>query len=306
MSRVDHEPPPSAQEAERAAKEADKRSRDAKVQEQDRQAFGRLLQGQKESQQTARTNEKRQGEAKAGEQQASTQTRGQDQADRAARLARGGTLQHARVMEQARGFQGALEQSQGRTQTSDQGRVQARDTGRQKDRVEHEDRKEGIAQKAQARQDRDADLAAVERREQSRPLAAIDGNDRGGGGGGGAPQDDGSAAAAAALKAQKPLPDVQGAASAGPVKQIPPELLEKLVATVYLAVTEKGLKEFQIELKDGPLKGAFLKISAENGKVALKFSGLDAQTKNLIDSSKGDLMRRLGKKGLSLARLDVG
>jgi hypothetical protein len=90
------------------------------------------------------------------------------------------------------------------------------------------------------------------------------------------------------------------------VKQIPPEMLEKLVSTVYLAVTEKGLKEFQIELKDGVLKGAFLKISAENGKVGLSFSGLDAGTKNLVESSKGDLMRRLEKKGLKLARLDVG
>jgi hypothetical protein len=305
MSRVDHEPPPSAQEAERAAKEADKRSRDAKLQEQDRQAFGKLLAGQKDAKESARSQEKKQSEARTSEQKVSAQAKGSDNADRAARLARGGTMQHARVLEQARGFQGALEQSQNKTQANDQGRVQSRDTGKQKDRVEHEDRKEVVAQKAQAKQDREADLAAVERREQARPNAAINNDDRGGGGGG-QPQDDGSAAAAAAIKAQKQLPDVKGAAAAGPVKQIPPELLEKLVSTVYLAVTEKGLKEFQIELKDGPLKGGFLKISAENGKVALKFSGLDANTKNLIESSKGDLMRRLGKKGLSLARLDVG
>ncbi|MBM4280639.1 MAG: hypothetical protein FJ137_07715 [Deltaproteobacteria bacterium] len=303
MSRVDHEPPPSAQEAERAAKEADKRSRDAKLQEQDRQAFGKLLQGQKQAKDGARSAEKKQGEARAGEQKATSQTKGQEQADRAARMARGGALQHGRVMEQAKGFQGALESTQQRTQVGDQGRVQARDTGKQKDRVEHDDRKEAVTQKAQAKQDREADLAAVERRESARPNAAIDTSDRGGGGGG-QPQDDGSAAAAA-LKAQKQLPDVKATAAAASVKQIPPELLEKLVSTVYLAVTEKGLKEFQIELKDGPLKGAFLKISADNGKVALKFSGVDAHTKNLIESSKGDLMRRLGKKGLTLARLDV-
>jgi hypothetical protein len=304
MSRVDNEPPPSAQEAERAAKEADKRSRDAKLQEQDRQAFGKLLQGQKEAKDGARSTEKKQAEARQGEQKASTQAKGSEQADRAARMARGGTLQHARVMEQAKGFQGALEQTQQKTQTNDQGRVQSRDSGKQKDRVEHDDRKEVVEKKAQAKQEREADLAAVERREGARPNAAINNDDRGGGGG--QPQDDGSAAAAAAIKAQKQMPDVKATAAAGPVKQIPPELLEKLVSTVYLAVTEKGLKEFQIELKDGPLKGGFLKISAENGKVALKFSGLDAHTKNLIESSKGDLMRRLGKKGLSLARLDVG
>jgi hypothetical protein len=304
MSRVEHEPPPSAQEAERAAKEADKRSRDTRLQEQDRQAFGKLLQGQKEAKDGARTSEKKQAESRQGEQKATSQARGNDQAERAARMARGGTLQHARVMEQAKGFQGALEQSQHKTQTDDQGRVQARDTGKRSDRVERDDRKEVVEQKAQAKQDREADLATIERRDAARPFAAISNDDRGGGGGG-QPQDDGSAAAAAAIKAQKQLPDVKGAAAAGPVKQIPPELLEKLVSTVYLAVTEKGLKEFQIELKDGPLKGCFLKISADNGRVALKFSGLDAQTKNLIEASKGDLMRRLGKKGLSLARLDI-
>jgi hypothetical protein len=304
MSRVDNEPPPSAQEAERAAKEADKRSRDAKLQEQDRQAFGKLLQGQKSSKESAQAGDKRQAEARQGEQKSTAQAKGQEQADRTARMARGGTLQHARVMEQAKGFQGALEQTHQRTQGQDQGRVQARDTGKQKDRVEHDDRKEAVTQKAQAKQEREADLARVEAREQARPNAAIDTNDRGGGGG--QPQDDGSAAAAAAIKAQKQLPDVKATAAPQAVKQIPPELLEKLVSTVYLAVTEKGLKEFQIELKDGPLKGGFLKISAENGKVALKFSGLDAHTKNLIESSKGDLMRRLGKKGLSLAKLEVG
>ena len=305
MSRVDHEPPPSAQEAERAAREADKRSRDAKVNEQGRQAFQKLLQGQKEGHEKQRAGDQKQAEARHGEQQATTSTKGQDQAERAARMARGGALQHARVMEQAKSFQGALAQTQQRSQGENQGRVQARDTGKQKDRVEHEDRKEAVSQKAQAKQDREADLARVEAREQARPNAAIDTNDRGGGGDG-RPQDDGSAAAAAALKAQKPLVDVKAAAGPAPVKQIPPELLEKLVSTVYLAVTEKGLKEFQIELKDGPLKGGFLKISAENGKVALKFSGLDTHTKNLLESSKGDLMRRLGKKGLSLAKLEVG
>ena len=144
----------------------------------------------------------------------------------------------------------------------------------------------------------------MEAREGQRPNAAIGqdqhkGSDE-------QPKDDGAAAAAAAVKkaAQQPQA-VQGAKTAQPVKQIPPELLEKLVSTVYLAVTEKGLKEFQIELKDGPLKGGFLKISAENGKVALSFSGIGASEKNLLEASKGDLMRRLEKKGLALSRFEV-
>jgi hypothetical protein len=307
MSRVENEPSTSAQEAERAAKEADKRSRDAKRDENDRQAFGKLLQGRKEAQESARagrgTQEKAQSLARTGAQQAKAEqsTAGQ-QAERLARLARGGALQSARVKEQVEGFQGALDQSRERSQAQDQGLVAARNHGTEKDRMEHEDRNEALVHKGQARTEREADLAALERQEKAKPFAAIDANDRG--------ERDGKrrehgSASTGASSATQASPAVQATTTAQPVRQIPPELLEKLVSTVYLAVTEKGLKEFQIELKDGPLKGGFLKISADGGKVVLQFAGLDAQAKNLVESSKGELMRRLVKKGLSLARLDV-
>jgi hypothetical protein len=299
MSRVEGETQ-SAKEAERAAKEADKRSREAKLAQTDRQTFGRML----ESQKGAKEQALQQGAQQAREQAAEGQKKTGEQA-KAALMARHGVAQQGRFMEAAKTFQGSLEQAQQKTQASDQGRVERRDTGKQKDRVEHEDRKEVQERRAESKKDRETELARAEARDAARPNAAI-GSD-GGNKGDGQPQgDDGSAAAAAAIKkaAQQPTA-AKGPQAAREVKQIPPELLEKLVSTVYLAVTEKGLKEFQIELKDGPLKGAFLKISADNGKVALAFSGLGAQEKALLESSKGDLMRRLEKKGLSLGRLEV-
>jgi len=299
MARVEGENQ-SAKEAERAAQEADKRSREARLAQTDRQTFGRML----ESQKGAKEQALQQGAQQAREQAAEGQKKTGEQA-KAALMARHGVAQQGRFMEAAKTFQGSLEQAQQKTQASDQGRVERRDTGKQKDRVEHEDRKEVQTARAEAKKDRETELARAEARDAARPNAAI-GSDNKGSGDGQPQGDDGSAAAAAAIKkaAQQPTA-AKGPQAAREVKQIPPELLEKLVSTVYLAVTEKGFKEFQIELKDGPLKGAFLKISADNGKVALAFSGLGAQEKALLEASKGDLMRRLEKKGLSLGRLEV-
>ena len=297
MSRVEGEQSSASREAERVQHETDKRVRDDKTQSADRQAFGKLMQNQKSARDASAKTGQQQQQAKSGD------AKGPDLA-RTALMARAGGAQQSKLVETAKTFQGSLEQAQHKSSTADQGRVTTRDTGKQKDRVERDDRNEVLQAKVESKKDRESELARVEAREGQRPNAAIGqdqhkGSDE-------QPKDDGAAAAAAAVKkaAQQPQA-VQGAKTAQPVKQIPPELLEKLVSTVYLAVTEKGLKEFQIELKDGPLKGGFLKISAENGKVALSFSGIGASEKNLLEASKGDLMRRLEKKGLALSRFEV-
>jgi hypothetical protein len=297
MSRVEGEQSSASREAERVQHETDKRVRDDKAQSADRQAFGKLMQNQKTARDASAKTGQQQQQAKSGD------AKGPDLA-RTALMARAGGAQQSKLVETAKTFQGSLEQAQQKSSTADQGRVTTRDTGKQKDRVERDDRSEVLQAKVDAKKDRESELARVEARDGQRPNAAI-GQDQHKGSDG-QPKDDGAAAAAAAVKkaAQQPQA-VQGAKAAQPVKQIPPELLEKLVSTVYLAVTEKGLKEFQIELKDGPLKGGFLKISAENGKVALSFSGIGASEKNLLEASKGDLMRRLEKKGLSLSRFEV-
>jgi len=298
MSRVEGDQSASAQETERAMKESDKRARNEKTQNADRQAFGKLLQGQKSARDTAAKGGEHQQQAKTGD------TAHKGDLARTALMARSGGAQASKLVETAKTFQGSLENAQQKSSASDQGRVQSRDTGKQKERVERDDRSEVLQARVDTKKDRENELARVEAREGQRPNAAI-GSDQHKGSDE-QPKDDGSAAAAAAIKkaAQQPQA-VQGAKAPQAVKQIPPELLEKLVSTVYLAVTEKGLKEFQIELKDGPLKGGFLKISAENGKVALSFSGIGANEKNLLEASKGDLMRRLEKKGLSLSRFEV-
>ena len=297
MSRVEGDSP--AHEAERLQKEADKRAREDKADSTNRETFSKLVKGQQQSRDSQAKQNKGQAEAHAGQEA----TKGQADAERAARMARGGTLQHARILEQARGFQGALVSAQQRTGQQDEGRVERREQGAEGDRVEQQDREHDVDSDARVEE------ASAEAKKEARLEAGAhgrvdaDGQRQGGrdGGQGGHSSDEDRAAAA--------LAQTNAAASEGaartPPRQIPPELLEKLVSTVYLAVNDKGLKEFQIELKDGPLKGATLKITAHDGKVGLRFSGLDPQTQNLVEASKGDLLRRLEKKGLALARLEV-
>ena len=288
-----------AAEADRLNKKIDREGRDAKATEASRNAFSQLVKTSQSGQSEAKEKgERAQGEAKQGEQTAKSAKQGSD-LERAARMARGGVLQQSRVQEQARSFQGVLQNQTGQTQEADKGRVERRDQGVKKDTVEKEDRGVDV-QKQETKRDADAELQRVEAREGARPNAAINAD-----AGGGEQGDNRGDPGAAALGKTQGVDGPKGPQGAQGVKQIPPELLEKLVSAVYLAVNDKGLKEFQIELKDGPLKGALLKISADDGKITLGFTNLGADEKRLVEASKGELMRRLEKKGLTLSRLDV-
>ncbi len=300
-SRVEEQNAKNAAEAERLNKKIDREGRDAKASETSRDAFSKLVRVNQQSSSEAKgQGERAQNEAKQGEAQAQKGAKNAGEADRAARMARGGALAQNRVLEQARSFQGVLTNHQSQTQEADKGRVERREVGTQKDRVEAEDKTADV-DKQDATRDADVEQAKVEARNDAKANSAInpDGSngqkDKRSGQGEEGGQKQQLQTAAPADKAKGP----------SAVKQIPPEVLEKLCSAVWLGVNEKGLREFQIELKDGPLKGALVKITAEDGKVALSFSNVGADEKRLIEASKGDLMRRLEKKGLSLARLDV-
>lgn len=306
-SRVEEQNAQAAAEAERLAQRADKQAREAKTTEAGREAFAKLVKANQQDTKSAKGGrEKSEAESRQSEAQGQKAASSSQQADRAARMARGGVMQHARVMEQARSFSQVLGHQQASTAQADGQRVEARDQGVQKERVEREERDRDVG-RAEVKQEGDREQSRIESRSEAQQGAAVDpdGKNRGGGGQGGQGRGDEGAAALAALKkpSSTPAAGPQGAAGA---RQIPPEILEKLVSAVYLAVTEKGLKEFQIELKDGPLKGGFLKLSADKGQVSLSFLGLEGDQKRLVEASKGELMRRLEKKGLRLHKLSVG
>jgi hypothetical protein len=310
MGRVEEEAQArSQQETERLQKRIDRDARDKKAGDAGREAFGKLVKGQQQAHDTKKGAADKQSTDRRQGEQATQGAKTQSEAEKRAMMARNGLSAGSKQTEQARSFQGALQKVHTDTQQQTSGRVEKRDTGKQKDRVERDDRGTDQVQKADNKRDREADVARVEAHDEKRANAAINtgntgsdaGSDSRGDEGGG-----GAAAAAAAMKAKPPaIQQAQAAQAAHEVKQIPPELLEKLVSTVHLAVNQRGLKEFQIELKEGVLSGATLKISAEGGKIALKFIGLDGHKKNLIESSKGELMRKLEAKGLKLSRLEV-
>lgn len=300
-SRVEQENQARQAEAERLQKRVEREGRDAKTNDASREAFGRLVKSNQGERQARAQGDEHRASTRRGEEKGSEHARKADEGDRAARMARGGVVQQGKLMEQARSFQGVMQSQQATTHEADKGRVERRDQGKQKDRVERDDRETAIT-RAEHKRDVEAEEARIEARAQAAPHAAIRGDaDRGGGGDGRG--DDPSAAIARQKQAASAAADVKAPRE---VKQIPPELLEKLVSAVWLGVSQKGLKEFHIELKDGPLKGAFLKISAEGGRVGLRFEGLGADERRLVEASKGELMRRLEKKGLALARLEVG
>ena len=287
-----------AADAERMQQRVDKEARDVKTSQTSREAFGKLVKTGQAQHQDAKGKAAKQGEAKQGEAQGQKVQKEAAANDRAARASRGGIQQQSKAMEQAKSFSGVLTNQQSSTAQTDKGRVEKRDAGKDKDRVERDDREVDV-KRADTKKDVEADVARVEAREQGRPNAAIDADTSGGG------DQRGRERAPMGMPQPTTVQAAQSTAASREVKQIPPELLEKLVSAVYLGVNEKGLKEFQIELKDGPFKGAFMRVSAEDGKVSLRFEGLDQNSKRLLEGCKGDLMKRLSAKGLSLARLDV-
>lgn len=94
----------------------------------------------------------------------------------------------------------------------------------------------------------------------------------------------------------------QGAGSA----RLPPEVIQQMVQRVFLGVNKEGLTQFHIELQDHVLAGSSLSVACKDGvKIQAKFFCKDAQIRNLVHASKGELSRAFEKKGLSLERLDV-
>lgn len=100
------------------------------------------------------------------------------------------------------------------------------------------------------------------------------------------------------------IQNAEGAKGAAGVK-LPQEILEAIAKAVAVAFAADGRTEMQIELKGSMLEGVTLKVAARKGKVRCSFEGCDKLTKNLIEASKGDLMRALGKKGFELDILRV-
>lgn len=299
MSRVEEQQQKAAAEAERLQKQQDRAARDAKKADT-QQRFGDLVKAgvQRQEAHTQKELLRQQGE-QLGQQHLGKA----NQAARDARLARGGVVQHTRLMEQVKSFQGTLEGRRTETEETHKGRVETREEGLGKTREATEERVTDLDRKKEARSERDKELARADAKAEARVNAAIDGS-KGNRGEGGGSQDP-SAGAAPTTKGIDGAQAAEGAAAAHEVKQIPDEILEALASEVYVGVSERGLAEMRIELKEGVLQGATLRVEADNGKIHLRFEGLSGHAKNLVSACEGDLARRLADKGIRLESLTV-
>lgn len=299
MSRVEDQKKAQAESA-RLQKQADRATRDAKKTDDSRQRFGELVKhGRVREQVTQQVSQR-----SIGEQVLQQQGRSEQDAARMARLARGGTLQHGRILEQVKSFEGTLQGQQTQSSEADQGRVERREEGMVETRSLREDRVSDLDKKREARVEADKEQAKAEAHAELKANAAIDGQARGKGnshGEGDAPTDGSTVQAVGSPKAQA----AEEAKAAREVQQLPEAILEALANEVYVGVNEKGLAEFRVELKEGVLQGASLRITADGGKIHLAFEGLSGNAKRLIQASEGDLARRLQAKGLWLERLSA-
>ncbi len=115
--------------------------------------------------------------------------------------------------------------------------------------------------------------------------------------GGGKGDEENKPAAVAAAKADAPR-------GAQPTK-LPTEILEHIAKSVAVAAAADGKVSMSVSLKGTMLDGVTLHVTANKGKVRCVFENCDKQLGNLIEASKGELMRQLGKRGLELDILRV-
>lgn len=303
MSRVEDQQKKQV-DSERLQKQQDRTARDSQKSDQARQRFGELVKQGTQQRQLQEGASQKSGLEKQGEQiQGQLQQQGQHTA-REARLARGGVLQHTRIMEQAKSFEGTLKNQRQETQETHKGRVEQRDEGLGQAREAMSERASDLEKHKETRVEGEKETLREEAREEGRVNASIDGSARKGGkGGGGAETGSGGQG-----QPQGGSAGVQAAGSAEAaheVKQIPEEILKALAQEIYVGVNERGLTEFRVELKDGVLQGATMRIEAQDGKIRLRFEGLEGHAKNLVAASEGELARRLQGRGLHLDALVV-
>jgi len=83
-------------------------------------------------------------------------------------------------------------------------------------------------------------------------------------------------------------------------KRLPDIVIREIAKAIAVAAASDGKSEVMIQLKGPMFEGVTLRVGLRKGKVRCSFDGCDRNTRNLIDASKGELMRALSKKGLEL------
>lgn len=105
---------------------------------------------------------------------------------------------------------------------------------------------------------------------------------------------------------ERGAPEVQAAAAPRRARPtIPPEVLKRLVHTIYQAAKADGRTSLQLTLKGGMMDGVRLEVEAEDGQVRCRFGGCDPQLSRLLNDGQPALAAALARKGLKLTALET-
>jgi hypothetical protein len=286
-------------EAERVQKKADAQARETQQTQEQRGQFGKLMKGDSAKKLAQHQSSARRQDGEQSSARLQNLARGLKQESvRNERLARQGTVEGHRALEQAKSLGGELDAKRAESEQAVRVQVDERHESAVVGRERVDERTRDVDEKQHTEKERKLEDAKAEAAMKRKPNAAIDA-ERGEKGSSG--QDRSPDAAPIAPKSGAAPVDAPKAAHAP--QKIPEEVLAALVKEVYVGVNEKGLSTFRVEMKDGALKGVAMEVTANGGKIALTFTGLDDNMKRLFRASEGDIMRRLGQKGLALDRL---
>ena len=294
-------------EARRLQERMDKSDLDTKSQQARANKFSSLVKSQEKKE--AVKNQQQAGMEKHQREELQNQSKhGQKATDaRQARMARGGMVQHSRIMEQAKSFQQSLSTVRQDSKADQDTKTNDRSEGMASIREAVQERVEDIDERQELQKEVNAEEEKVESQRQDALESGVQSStekpDRDRQQNQDQDQHEGGQPS---VESAAPVEQAQQLGYTSATKQIPDAILEKLASNVWMGINEKGLNTFRIELKEGVLQGASVQVSAEGSKISLRIDGLDSNAQNLIEASKGSLMRKLASKGLELEELSVG
>lgn len=106
-----------------------------------------------------------------------------------------------------------------------------------------------------------------------------------------------------ALMAPVPVAQKRDLAGSDRLRQIANEIAQKIVERVRVGTNKAGAAEFQIDLRSNVLKGLSIKVSSQQGKISMIFSGSDKDTLKFIEEQAEGLKQTLTGRGLKLQDL---
>ncbi len=107
-----------------------------------------------------------------------------------------------------------------------------------------------------------------------------------------------------ALMAPPPVARPKETTAQAQVRALAQEIVNRIVERVRVGTNERGLPEFQIELRSSVLAGLFIKVSSNKGRIRAVFSSRDGEVLKGLRLASRDLKSAMEARGLDLQDLE--